>query len=130
MTLISDTVAEFGHSMGMSDLVLREDGTLVLDMERLGVLAIELIGESRENISLSLMRRIEPPDSAACTRLLELCHYRNPAPFPTRAGLAREGELFFAIRMDAYQFTLPNVHQALDWLTGLQDQSSAFTRPQ
>lgn len=121
MNLIADTVAEFGRSMGMNDLVL--------DMERLGVLAIELIGESRENISLSLMRRIEPPDADACTRLLELCHYRNPAPFPARSGLTREGELFFAVRMDAYQFTLPNVHVALDWLTGLQDQSSAFTRP-
>ncbi|TDU70712.1 type III secretion system chaperone SycN [Prosthecobacter fusiformis] len=113
----------------MSDLALREDGTLVLDMERLGALAFELIGESRECVSLSLMRRIEPPDAAACARLLELCHYRNPAPFPTRAGLAREGELFFAVRMDSYELTLPNVHQALDWLTSLQDQSSTFTRP-
>lgn len=129
MTLIADTLAEFGRSIGMSDLALREDGTLVLDMERLGTLAFELIGENREAVSLSLMRRIEPPDAAACSRLLELCHYRNPAPFPVRAGLAREGELLFAIRMDAYQFTLPNVHQALDWLTGLQDQSSHFTRP-
>lgn len=128
MNLIADTLAEFGRSLGMEGLALREDGSLSLDMEKLGVLAIDLIGERREEVSLSLMRRIETPDAAACTQLLELCHYRNPSPFPVRAGLARSGELFFAVRMDAWQFTLPNIHQAFDWLTGLQDQSSQFVR--
>lgn len=128
MTLIDDTLREFGHSIGMEDLRLRDDGTLVLDMERLGSLAFDLIGERREDVSVSLSRRIEPPDERACTNILDLCHYRSPARWPVRAGLTARGELVYGIRMDTSEFTLPNLHQALDWLDGLHQQSEAFVR--
>lgn len=128
MTLIADTVAEFGRSIGMPDLVFREDGGLVLGMEKLGTLAFELVGPRREDVAVSLSRSIETPDAGACAHVLELCHYRNPAPYPVRAGLARQGELFFAIGMEAGQFTLPGIHQALEWLIGLHDQSSTSVR--
>ena len=128
MTLITDTLADFGRSMGIENLALRDNGTLSLNMEQLGTLAIELIGERREDVSISLMRRIETPDSQACQRLLESCHYRNPAPFPVRVGLTSQGELLFAIRMDTRQFTLPSIHQALEWLISLHDQNSSSVR--
>lgn len=128
MTLIDETVREFGRSIGMEDLALRDDGSLVLDMQRLGRLALELVGPRREDVSLSLSRRIEPPDDASCARLLELCHYRTPAPWPVRAGLTRAGDLIFAVRLETFDFTLPNVHKALDWLDGLHQQSDSFVR--
>lgn len=128
MTLIDDAVAEFGRSIGMERLALRENGSLVLDMQALGRLAIELIGERREDVSLSLIRQVQTPDDKACERLLELCHYRAPAPFPVRAGLTNQGQLMFAVRMDVSQFTVPNIHQALQWITGLHDQSSSLLR--
>ena len=126
--LIDETLAEFGRSIGMEGLALRDNGALLLDMQQLGTLAVELIGDRHEDVSLSLIRRIEPPDESACGRLLELCHYRAPAPFPVRVGLTGSGQLVFAVRMDGYLFTLPNIHQALDWLTSLHDQSSTFVR--
>lgn len=128
MTLIDETVREFGRSIGMEDLALRDDGSLVLDMQRLGRLALELVGPRREDVSLSLSRRIEPPDDASCARLLELCHYRTPAPWPVRVGLTRAGDLIFAVRLETFDFTLPNVHKALDWLDGLHQQSDSFVR--
>lgn len=126
MSVIEDTLREFGRSIGMEDLRLRDDGTLVLDMQQVGTLAIELIGERREDVSLSLSRRVQPPEDTACTRLLEMCHYRNPCAWPVRAGLVNGSTLLFAIRLEAFDFTLPNLHQALDWLDGMHQQSGAF----
>ena len=128
MTLIDETLAEFGRSIGMEGLALRENGALHLDLQAIGALAFELVGERREDVSLSLTRRIEPPDERSCLRLLELCHYRAPAPLPVRVGLTGGGELVFAVRMDSYSFTLPNLHQALEWLSGLHDRSLDFVR--
>lgn len=128
-SLIDDTLSEFGLSIGMEGLALRENNSLMLDMQKLGTLAVEMIGERQENVSVSLIRQIDMPDESACARLLELCHYRAPAPFPVRAGLTQSGQLVFAIMMDTYLFNLPNIHQALDWLTSLHDQSSTFVRP-
>ena len=129
MTVIDEVIREFGRSIGMEVLALREDGALVLDMQRLGTLAIELIGERREDLSLSLSRRITPPDEAACSRLLEMCHYRSAFTWPVRAGLTSSGDLLFAIRIETADLTLPNLHQSLDWLDGLHQQSDAFVRP-
>ncbi len=129
MSAIDDTIREFGRSIGIEDLALRDDGALVLDMQQLGTLAIEWIGERREEVSLSLSRRITPPDEAACGRLLEICHYREPSAWPVRAGLSGAGELIFAIRMETSDFTLSALHQALDRLDEMHQQSAAFTRP-
>lgn len=129
MSVIEDTIRDFGRSIGMEDLRLRDDGTLVLDMQQVGTLAIELIGERREDVALSLSRSIQPPDDTACTRLLEMCHYRSPCTWPVRAGFTSSGTLLFAIRLETFDFTLPNLHQALDWLDGMQQQSSAFLSP-
>lgn len=128
MNLLDDTLGNFGRSMGIENLALRENGVLLLNIEKIGMLAIELVGERHEEVSISLIRRIETPDSQACQRLLESCHYRSPAPFPTRVGLTGQGELLFAIRMDIRQFTLPAIHQALDWLISLHDQNSSSVR--
>ena len=128
MSLVDEAVAEFGRSIGMERLALRDNGSLLLDMQALGRLAIELIGEQREDVSLSLIRQVQTPDEKGCERVLELCHYRAPAPFPVRAGLTSQGQLVFAVRMDTSQFTVPNIHQALQWITSLQDQSSSFLR--
>jgi len=122
MRLIDDTIAGFGRSLGMDDLTLPDQGGLVLEIDRVGTLAIELIGERREDVSLSLSQQIETPDEHACRRVLELCHYRNPAPWPVHSGLTSRGNLFFAVRLDTSEFTLANVHQVLDWLDGLHQQ--------
>jgi type III secretion system chaperone SycN len=109
-------------------LALRDRGVLLLDMQSVGTVAVEVIGEREEDVSLSLSRRIEPPEESACTRLLELCHYREQGPFPVRAGLTGSGQLVFATRFETHDFSVPNIHAALDWLTVLHDRSSSFLR--
>lgn len=124
--LFDDIIDQFGRSIGIQDLALREAGALVLDMQQQGRLSFELIGERREEVSISLTRRVDFQDDRAPSRLLELCHYRAPAPFPVRCGLTRMNDLIFAVRMETHEFTLPNLHAALDWLSSLHQQSEAF----
>lgn len=127
--LFDDIINQFGRSMGMHDLALSENGVLVLGMGPLGRLAFELIGELRDDMSMSLTRRVDFQDGRAPSRLMELCHYRTHAPFPVRCGLTRMNDLIFAVRMETHEFTLPNLHNALDWLVGLHQQSEAFAPP-
>ncbi len=129
ITLQDDIIDQFGRSIGMQGLRLRDDGALRLDMQQLGSLAFELVGEHRDDVAVSLTRRVEMTDDSATERILELCHYRAPAPFPVRAGLTQAGHLIFAVRLETSEFTLPGLHQALDLLTRLHDQSASFVRP-
>jgi|GEM_PF-271242 len=129
MTLHDDIIEQFGRSIGMQGLRLRQDGALRLNMQQIGSLAFELVGPYHEEVAVSLTRHVETTDDNAAERILELCHYRAPAPFPAHAGLTRAGHLIFAVRMETSEFTLPGLHQALDLLTSLHDHSSSFVRP-
>jgi type III secretion system chaperone SycN len=126
--IFDETIHEFGRSLGMGDLRLRENGALMLQVDNIGTIAFELIGEFREQVAMSLTRQIEPPDAEACRRILELCHYRNPAPFPVHPAFNSHGSLVFAIGFSAADFTLPNINQAIDTLDGLHQQIQSSVR--
>jgi type III secretion system chaperone SycN len=126
--LIDETIAAFGRSIGMEGLRLRENGALVLEMTNIGTLCIECIGEYRDQVSVSIARNIEPPDAEACKRILELCHYRNQAPWEVHAGFNSRGGLVFAVGMVPADFNLPNMHEAIDWLDGLHQQIHSSVR--
>jgi len=128
MWMIDETVGEFGRSLGMSDLRLRDDGGIVLGIERIGILAIEMIGERQEEVALSLSREIDRPDENACRRALELSHYRNPSRWPVHAALAGGGNLVFTLQMETHDFMLSNIHEAIEVLTRLQDAMDTFVR--
>jgi len=128
-SLLDDIITQFGRSLGMEDLALRDGGTVVLDMQQMGTLAFELIGERREDISVSLTRRVDFDDSRVPAKLMELCHYRNAPLFPIRAALTRAGDLTFAVGMEAGEFTLPNLNTAVEALIIFHQQSEAFVSP-
>jgi type III secretion system chaperone SycN len=128
MWMIDESVAEFGRSLGMSDLRLRDDGGIVLGIDRIGVLAIEMIGERQEDVALSLSRAIDRPDEQACRRALELCYYRNPSRWPLHAAFAGGGQLVFAVQMESHDFVLSNIHEAIEVLTRMHDAMETFVR--
>jgi len=127
--MIEQSVAEFGRSLGMTDLRLKDEGAIALGIERIGVLAIEVIGDRQEDVALSLTRSVERPDAQACQRALELCHYRNPSRWPVHATLAAGGgALVFAIQMEAQDFILSNIHEGIEVLTRLHEAMEPFVR--
>lgn len=126
--IFDETIHEFGRSLGMDDLRLRENGALMLQVDNIGTIAFELIGEFRDHLAMSLTRQIEPPDAEACRRILELCHYRSPSPFAVHAAFNSHGSLVFAIGFEASEFTLPNISTAIDLLDGLHQQIQSSVR--
>lgn len=126
--IINDTIEEFGRSLGMEGLRLRDNGALVLEVANIGTLSLEWIGEFREQVALSLSRQIEAPDADACRRILELCHYRNPFPWPVHACFNAAGHLVFAVGLALADFTLPNIQQVIEWLDGLHQQIQPAVR--
>lgn len=130
MTPIDQTVAEFGQSMGMAHLQPNEAGAVILDISGIGLLSIELVGDRQEVVAVSLSRKIEPPDAAACQMALEMTHPRQSGSWPVRAALAGgRGVLVFAARMETYEFNLPALHEAIGQLEALQDALSTVVRP-
>ena len=58
MKVIEDTVAEFGASLGLNDLQLRENGSVVLTLQSIGTLAIEVAGATQDAMIVSLSRTL------------------------------------------------------------------------
>ena len=116
MSLISETVAEFGRSLGMDQLQLRPDGSTVLSIQSIGTLAIEVAGPARENVVISLSRPLAvSPGSVKWSTLLSATHYRAGHTLPLQVGTARDHVIVATlIPMDA--FTLPKIHEAITTL--------------
>lgn len=129
MTPIDQTVSQFGQTMGMAHLQPNEQGAVVLEISGIGTLSIEMVGENQDVVAVSLARRIEPPDAAACQMAMELTHCRQQSVFPIRAALGGgRGVLVFAARMETYEFDLPALHETIGHLESLQDAMAPLVR--
>jgi type III secretion system chaperone SycN len=117
---VQETVGEFGRLIGVEDLVLSERGSITLEIERIGRLNIEIVGQRDDRVAVSLSRQYREPSPEDASRLaLENCHYRASRPFPVHAALAGGGYLAFAICLDTGDLTVQNIYHMLDELDRL-----------
>jgi type III secretion system chaperone SycN len=113
MSLIRETVTEFGRSLGMDQLQLRPDGSTVLHIQSIGTLSIEVAGPSQDAVVISLARplsggAVRPPWAT----LLAATHYRARQPLPLRVGVAAD-HVVVAVLLAQENFTLPKIHEAI-----------------
>jgi type III secretion system chaperone SycN len=113
MSLIRETVTEFGRSLGMDQLQLRPDGSTVLHIQSIGTLSLEVAGPSQDAVVISLARplsggAVRPPWAT----LLAATHYRARQPLPLRVGVAAD-HVVVAVLLSPENFTLPKIHEAI-----------------
>ena len=72
--MIASAVTEFGELLGMSNLALDQDGSLVLQIEPADTLCLV---ERSDRLHISLSRERQYPGIPGAARLLELLHFEN-----------------------------------------------------
>ncbi len=127
---IEETVGEFGRLIGIDDLALNDRGSVALQIERIGVFGIEIVGGREEQVAVSLTRNYrEPFGEEACRLVLENCHYRSSRAFPVHPAFSGTGRLSFAIRLESSEFTPQSVHEILDDLDRLHESMNQVAIP-
>ena len=125
MNWAAQTVADFGRSMGMSDLQFNEDGIVSLSVERTGDLYIEHL-DSVEEVLVYLVRELPVGRRRDnYLRALQLSHWTENNPFLVTPALAGEDRLLFSTRIGNSDFTLPTLERAINFLEKLHDEVDA-----
>lgn len=112
MNLIEDTLAAFGRSLGMPDLRLRTNGSVVLSLQSIGTLAFDVAGRTQDHVILSLSRPLPQNARVDHRELLKLAHVRHRSALPVHVGL-RQDQLVLAVVIPDHEFTLPRITEAI-----------------
>ena len=88
-----------------------------LEVDRIGRLGIEMVGEGDDRVAVSLSRDYrEPFSDEVCRLALENCHYRSRSDYVIQPALSGGGRLAFAVCLDTSDLTVPSIHQIIDEL--------------
>ena len=114
----AETLRRFGDSLGLPGLAFSGKGICVLEIEQLGQLRFERLGEM---ICLGLARAFPAHDEDMPERVLKIL--ARPRPVGVRAGLYDENTLFLAVRFTDGDFTLANLDRGLELLREIMEET-------
>jgi type III secretion system chaperone SycN len=112
MSLIEETVSEFGRSLGMDELRLEGNGGVVLEIDNIGALGFDTAGPGGEAVVVSLSRPLRPGWSGRWSDLLARTHYRERLRAPLQAGVWGE-HLVFAVVLATGDFSLSRISEVM-----------------
>ncbi len=90
MNQVQQTLADFGRSIGVDDLQLRENGQVVLTIQNIGTLAIEVAGARGEAVLVSLARPLAGGEDQSLAAWLTTTHYREKLTWPVHVAMLRD----------------------------------------
>lgn len=124
MNLLAESVAEFGRSLGMANLRLRENSGTVLTVQSIGTLAFDVAGPAQDSVVISLSKALTPAKELDGRRLLAFAHYRSRPRLPVQFGVHR-GHLVLAVVLPQKEFTLPKINEVIRVLDQLHQSLEA-----
>gem|GEM_PF-3344809 len=114
-----EILRRFGESLGLPGLAFSPRGVCVLEIEQLGQLRFERLGEA---IYLCLARPFPPHDEDLPERVLKIL--ARPGPAEVRPGLYGENTLILAVRFTSGDFTLAGLEGRLDFLREIMEETA------
>lgn len=114
---ISQTIDEFGRTLGFEELALDHKGVLQLEIEDHGVLGLE---HARDDVLVYLIREVDS-ETGTYRRALQMCHHSQSDSDWLQATLLGEGRLAFVLRIPSSEFHLASLEDAIGTLAGLHD---------
>jgi type III secretion system chaperone SycN len=117
MSLIADTVSEFGRSLGLDDLTLAESGGVVLEIDRIGALGFDTAGAGSDAVVVSLSRPLRPGWAGRWSEVLARTHYRERLGVPLQAGVWGD-QIVFAAVLPTADFSLSRISEVMRALDG------------
>jgi hypothetical protein len=121
--MISSAVTEFGELLGMPNLGLDQDGSLVLQIEPSDTLCLV---ERGDRLHLSLSRERQYPGIPGAARLLDLLHFENTGGVAVRCrrtDFGRTTVLLQTLTGDGLRGVA--ILEAMDRLTKLHNTSES-----
>lgn len=112
MNTITETLAEFGRSMGMQHLQFRQNGCVALGLQSIGTLGIDVAGEYQDAVVVSLSRALPNGWEVDGRRLLSFVHHRSRHAQRFHLGM-QQGHVVLAVVLPREEFTLPKLHDAI-----------------
>jgi type III secretion system chaperone SycN len=112
MNPIDETIAEFGRSLGITDLRLRASGGVVLAVQSIGTLAIDVAGPTQDSVVVSLSKPLARPAELDGRRLLGFAHHRTRPRLPVQLGAFR-GQIVLAVVLPQAEFTLLKINEVI-----------------
>jgi hypothetical protein len=101
--------------MGIEDLRLNDNGTVVLSIHSLGLLGLDRAGTHGESVLISLTRPLPSVRSGKWAELLAATHPQAHPPAGLQIGVIRE-QLVLAMLIEQAEFTLPRIHEVIGYL--------------
>ena len=114
-----EVLRRFGDSLGLNGLSFSAQGVCVLEIERLGQLRFERLGEI---VFLCLARIFPAHDRDVAERALKTL--ARTRPVGVRLGLYDENTLLLAVRFTAGEFTLANLDSRLELLGEIMEETA------
>jgi type III secretion system chaperone SycN len=122
MKWIAQTFDEFGRSIGLPGLAPRDGGHISLRIGNDSRLDFRVLDDA---VLLLLARPLAGSDrTLAMRRALDLCNLRHGWSLPVKAGLSRDSQLVFIVRVPVREFRPDVVEQAFDLLGRLHEKVS------
>ncbi|RYX93973.1 MAG: hypothetical protein EOO28_16445 [Comamonadaceae bacterium] len=116
MDWVSNTVADFGNTMGLSDLALDDDGYTVFSMPPDGMLCLHDLQPSGGSEVLVVMSQpLSHPQALRARQALLMADFRGNPAWGMQPAI-RGDNLVVTLRMPRHSFILSALEEAIDGL--------------
>lgn len=115
---VTQAIRDFGLSVGLNELQLDEDGTLMLEFETMGRLGFEELDEA---VWMYLTRSVDVSDHEVMLRALERCQPDATSADWVQFSMLNEDQLSVSIRVAAREFHLSRIEDSISFLSETLD---------
>ncbi len=119
MSTIEQTITQFGENLGITGLTLPEQGTLTLQIEKIGNIYFE---QGKEEILLYMTKELPQFSEKILQQALALCHIDQGHQYPVQIAMQGNNTLFLLVRIAQHECILPTIEQAIALLRELHDK--------
>ena len=121
---VTQTLNDFGRSLGFEELAFDERGMLHLGFEDLGTLGME---RQDKQVLVYLMRYLSHAEPATLLKSLQICHHREHDLGWCQAALLKDHHLSVATRIPNQEFQLSRLERVIDELGAMQDEIASVS---
>ncbi len=132
MAWIADTLADFGHHLGIDGLDVGPHGVAQLQLASGGFIAVEPVRRGQEDeVLVYLARPVGHLAGQAVHAALARSHWRHGGALPVQVGLRGNGpdtQLLALVRLPERTFTAQALAHAVDYLGRWLDEAQSGKR--
>ena len=113
---VTETVRDFGRTIGIPELALDEDGCVAFEVESDGILGVQDLETSGSNeVLISLAKPLPHPPGISVRSVLRMSDFRVNPKWQLQAAI-RDADLVVTLRTPRHSFLLNALEEAIESL--------------